>query len=140
MTFAAIVQKAEADVEAFIQKVVQGAEHVLGEIEIALGQSSVLVSQGAAVVSEIAPFVEGLGAAAGHPEVVAGVEAANVAMQGLNAFMQTFKKATTGGGVTASEAKGAIVGAYQSYRNVVSTYNSVKATAVKVATSAAPAK
>lgn len=124
----------EQKIEAFIQAVVAGVEHEIADIEQALSNAAPLVSAAAAKIASIAPFIEGLGAVAGHPEVIAGVEAANVAMSGLNSFVQTFAQATTGGGITATQAKAAVTGVYQTYRNTVATYNAVKATAVAVAT------
>lgn len=130
----------EQKIEAFIQEVVAGVKHEIQVIEQALSNAAPLVSAAAAKIASLAPFVEGLGAAAGQPEVIAGVEAANVAMSGLNSFVQTFAQATTGGGITATAAKDAITGVYQAYRNTVSTYNAVKATAVAVATQPATQK
>lgn len=124
----------EHKVEVFIQEVVAGVKHEVQVIEQALSNAAPLVAAAASKIESLAPFVESLGAAAGHPEVIAGVEAANVAMAGLNSFVQTFAKATTGGGVTATEAKDAINGVYTAYRNTISTYNAVKATAVAVVT------
>lgn len=119
----------EQKIEGFINELVAGVEHEIKVIEQALANTAPLVAAAAAKIASLAPFIEGLGAAAGHPEVIAGVEAANVAMNGLNAFMQTFTQPS----VTASQAKTAITNAYQAYRNTVATYNSVKATAVAAA-------
>lgn len=129
-----VIQNIEVAVETFIQKVVQGVEHEIQAIETALSNVFALIPAAAAKLESLAPFIEGLGAAAGQPEVVAGVAAANVAMQGLNQFMQTWTQATSGGGITASAATSAVTQAYQAYRNVGATYNAVKATAVQAAT------
>ena len=129
-----IIQKIEQDVETFIAKIVAGVEHEIPIIVGALNNVFALIPVATRQLQTLAPFIESLGAAAGHPEVVAGVEAANVAMAGLNQFMTTWTKATTGGGITATDAKAAVLNAYQAYRNVGATYNAVKATAVQVAT------
>lgn len=119
----------EQKVETFIQEVVSGIKHEVSAIEQALANAAPLVAAASAKIASLAPFIEGLGAAAGHPEVIAGVEAANVAMAGLNSFVHTFSQPT----VTASDAKAAVTNVYQAYRNTVATYNAVKATAVSVA-------
>lgn len=128
----------EQKIEGFIQEVIAGVKHELSVIGQQLETAAQLLPAAESKIIALEPFVEGLGAAAGHPEVIAGVQAANVAMAGLNSFVATFTKATTpGSSVTATEAKAAITGAYQAYRDTVATYNAVKATAVAVATAPA---
>jgi hypothetical protein len=129
-----VVQSIEVKVETFIQELVQGVEHELTAIGTALSGMFALIPAATAKLEALAPFIESMGAAAGQPEIVAGVAAADVAMHGLDQFIATYQTATAGGGITAAVAKTAVTDAYTAYRNVGATYNSVKATAVQIAT------
>lgn len=134
------VQAFEIKIETFIQELVQGVEHEFVVIGAALSSMFALIPAATAKLEALAPFVESMGAAAGQPEIVAGVAAADVAMHGLDQFIATYQTATAGGGITATVAKAAVADAYTAYRNVGATYNAVKGAAVKVATQpAAPA-
>ena len=125
----------EQKVEAFIQQVVTGVEHDLSVIGQPLTHVSALIPQAAQPIAQAAAFIEGIPRVGQNPPVMAAVAAANIAMQGLNAFAGVWNQATAPGGpgVTATVAKNAILSGYQGYRSALAAVNSAQAAAVAAA-------
>jgi hypothetical protein len=141
MNFFSVFTNAEADVKAFIQKVVREGEALISEVEAGLSHVASLLPTVTTDVQAATSFVEGLGAISGHPEVVAAAEALNVAVQGVNLFAQGFAQATApGSSITSSQGTQAIMAGYQGLQATKSAVTNLVAVATRVAKDAHAAR
>jgi hypothetical protein len=130
---------AETAVKAFIQKVVMEGEALISDVKSGLGHVAALMPAIAADTAAATSFVEGLGAVAGHPEVVAAAAALNDAVAGVNIFAQAYATATApGSSITASEGSQAIMAGFQGIQQTKAAVNNLVAVATKVAKATPP--
>lgn len=126
----------EQDVLNFIQKAEQGFQIAVTDCENVLQWVAQQTPAIAADLQMVTSFVGAVPAVAGNPEVLAAVTAANLAVQGLNAFAQSYNQATAGGGITVTQATQAIVSGYQAVKSAQAATASVASTAVGATTTA----
>jgi len=110
-------QQIEADVQAFITKVVNEIEILISDAESALENVAALAPTIAADVTSAATFIEGIPVVGQNPDVMAAVTAVQVADAGLQAFAKQYQAATApGGSITVSQATAAVVAGYQAVK------------------------
>lgn len=137
--FQAEAKIVETDVLAFITKVENDVAVVVKDAEAALSWLAAEAPTVAADVAQVATFIEGIPVVGANPTVLAAVTAANVAVQGLNAFAAAYTKSTaTGGSITLTQASQAVVAGYQGLKNAQAAVAAAASTAVS-ATSVASA-
>jgi len=131
-----LFQQIEADVQAFITKVVNEVEILISDAESALSNVAALAPTIAADVTSAASFIEGIPVVGQNPDVMAAVTAVQVADAGLQAFAKQYQAATApGGSITVSQATAAVVAGYQA----VKAAQVATATLTSTAVAAAPA-
>lgn len=129
-------QQIEADVQAFITKVVNEIEILIADAESALENVAALAPTIAADVTSAATFIEGIPVVGQNPDVMAAVTAVQVADAGLQAFAAQYNAATApGGSITVTQATQAVVAGYQA----VKAAQAASATLTSTAVAAAPA-
>jgi hypothetical protein len=112
-----LFQQIEADVQAFITKVVNEVEILISDAESALSNVAALAPTIAADVTSAATFIEGIPVVGQNPDVMAAVTAVQVADAGLQAFAKQYQAATApGGSITVSQATAAVVAGYQAVK------------------------
>lgn len=120
------ISETETDVQNVVTKVIQNVEVGISEVESALKWVASQVPSISTAIQNAVAFIESIGLTA-NPEVAAAVAAANVAVQGLNAFAAAENSATT-----ASGAVNAVVAGYQAVKTAQAAVASATAAAVKV--------
>ena len=112
-----LFQQIEADVQAFITKVVNEVEILISDAESALSNVAAMAPTIAADVTSAATFIEGIPVVGQNPDVMAAVTAVQVADAGLQAFAKQYQAATApGGSITVSQATAAVVAGYQAVK------------------------
>lgn len=124
-----LLQKIEADVQAFVQKVVSEVEILIADAQEALENVANLAPTVAADVTNAANFIESIPGLGTNPDVQAAVTAVNLADAGLQAFAKSYTQATTGGSVTVTQATQAVLAGYQAVKSAQSAAASATAAA-----------
>ena len=123
-------QVIEADVMAFVTKVVNEVEVLTGECVTALENVAALVPQASTWIEDAIAFVEGIPVVGQNPAVLATVAAVDLATKGLDAFAATMTQAqSAGGSVTVTQASAAVIAG-------VTAYNTAKAAAANMTNAA----
>jgi hypothetical protein len=129
-------QQIEADVMAFITKVVNEVEILIGDAETALSNVAAMAPTIAADVTAAATFIEGIPVVGQNPDVMAAVTAVQLADTGLQAFAKSYEAATApGGSITVTQATQAVVAGVQA----ITQSKIATATLTTTAIAAAPA-
>jgi hypothetical protein len=129
-----LFQQIEADVQAFITKVVNEVEILISDAESALSNVAALAPTIAADVTSAASFIEGIPVVGQNPDVMAAVTAVQVADAGLQAFAKQYQAATApGGSITVSQATAAVVAGYQAVKAAQVATATLTSTAVAAA-------
>ena len=124
-------QTIEADIQAFVTKVITEAEVLIEDAVTALGNVAALAPTIAADVTSAANFIEGIPGVGTNPAVMAAVAAVNVANTGLQAFAATYEQATAAGGsVTLTQATQAVVAGYQAVKSAQSAAAALTGTGI----------
>lgn len=122
----------EADVLNFIQRVEAGVQTVVADAEKSL---TWIATQAPAIASDL-QLVEGFVVAnpvlVANPTVLAAVTAANLAVQGLNAFAASYNKANA----SAADQVKAVVAGYQAVKQAQAASASAASVAVSNTTTA----
>ena len=142
-----LFQTIEADVQAFITKVVNEVEILVSDAESALENVAAMAPTIAADVTAAASFIEGIPVVGQNPDVMAAVTAVQLANTGLQAFAKQYQAATApGGSITVSQATAAVVAGYQAIKQsqvaaatlTTTAITAAPATAAAIATAASP--
>jgi hypothetical protein len=129
-----LFQQIEADVQAFITKVVNEVEILISDAESALSNVAAMAPTIAADVTSAATFIEGIPVVGQNPDVMAAVSAVQVADAGLQAFAKQYQAATApGGSITVSQATAAVVAGYQAVKAAQAATATLTSTAVATA-------
>lgn len=127
-------QTVEADIQAFITKVVNEVEILIADAESALSNVAALVPTIAADVTAAASFIEGIPVVGQNPDVMAAVTAVQLADAGLQAFAKQYQAATApGGSITVTQATQAVVAGYQAVKQAQTATATLTSTAVAAA-------
>lgn len=122
----------EDDVVSFIKKAELGFQTAEKDAKNSINwiaKQTPVLAQNISLVSQFIAQVPVVGT---NPEVMAGIAAANLGMQGLNVLVQTLSKASTGAPVTPQD----VTSSYAAYNDVKAATRQAMSIAIKNTTTA----
>ena len=129
-----LFQTIEADIQAFITKVVNEVEILISDAETALETVAQMAPTIAADITSAATFIEGIPVIGQNPDVMAAVTAVQLADTGLQACAKQYQAATApGGSITVTQATQAVVAGYQAVKSAQAAAATLTTTAVAAA-------